>query len=84
MVEYMSCGLPIVASDVSVLREALNDGQNALLVPPKDVSGWAAAIRRMLDDPTLREALGAQARRDFLQRFTWEARARIVLEGLET
>ncbi len=80
--EYMAAGKPIVASDLPVLREVLEDGRNALLASPDDPDAWEAAVTRLVDDPALRARLGAAARSDLLREHTWDARARRVLAGL--
>lgn len=80
--EYMSWGMPMVCSDLPVLREVLVHDDNALLVGPGIVDDWAAAIARLRDDPGLAGRLGRQARADFLARYTWDARASHVLDGL--
>jgi len=82
MFEYMAAGRPIVASDLPVLREVLEDGRNALLAPPEQVDAWEGAVRRVLDDPELADRLGRSARQDLEAHYTWDARARTVLEGL--
>ncbi|MEV5880819.1 glycosyltransferase family 4 protein [Streptomyces sp. NPDC052101] len=77
--EYMSYGKAIIASDLPVLREVLDDGANCLLCPPDSVDAWADAVKRLAEDRTLREALGAEARRRLHDRHTWRARADQVL-----
>jgi glycosyltransferase involved in cell wall biosynthesis len=61
VVEAMACGLPIVASDIPVLRDLSGDGERLLLVPGDRAQDYAAALRRVRDDEALRTALGAQA-----------------------
>jgi glycosyltransferase involved in cell wall biosynthesis len=79
MFEYMSHAKPIVASDLPVLKEVLSDGNNAILCDPQDPDEWVEALRRLEGDASLRRRLGTQARRDFEQRYTWQARARRIL-----
>ena len=43
--EYMSSGVPIISSDLPVLREILEDRRNALLVPPKNFDSWDEALK---------------------------------------
>lgn len=83
MFEYMAAGKAIVSSDLPVLREVLTHERNALLVPPDDVDAWATAVKRLIDDPELRRRLGETARADLLAHYTWEARAKKVLAGLD-
>ncbi|MCI0519090.1 MAG: glycosyltransferase [Chloroflexi bacterium] len=79
--EYLACGRAIVSSDLPVFREALHDG-NALLLPADDLDAWTSALRALQGDPALRRRLSEQAQRD-AQKYTWEARAVRLLEGLE-
>jgi glycosyltransferase involved in cell wall biosynthesis len=76
--EYLACQRPIVSSNLPVLQEVLNP-QNAILVPADDPSAWEQAIQSLRNDPELRNRLASQARRD-AQRYTWETRARRILE----
>jgi glycosyltransferase involved in cell wall biosynthesis len=80
MFEYLSAGRAILASDLPVLREVLNEG-NAILIPPENVDRWSDALRSLAVDEEQRRALGAQARID-AGRYTWVERARRSLEGL--
>ncbi len=52
-IEAMSCGLPVIASDIPVHREVFDDGNVALLVPPGDVDGLREAVMRVLSDSRL-------------------------------
>jgi glycosyltransferase involved in cell wall biosynthesis len=62
LLEAMAAGLPIVSTDAPGCREAVRDGQNGLLVPPRDSAALAAALRRLIEDPGLRDRLGAAGR----------------------
>jgi glycosyltransferase involved in cell wall biosynthesis len=52
--EAMACGLPIVATDVGGIAEAVGGGAAAILVPPNDAQALADAILRLDRDPELR------------------------------
>lgn len=80
MFEYMAHAKAIVASDLPVLREVLNDS-NALLVDPEDHEGWCAAISK-LNDVNLRSKLGNRAHSDFKSTYTWRQRAKKVLADI--
>ncbi len=80
--EYLACGRAILSSDLPVLREVLNP-DNAILLDAEDVEGWSNALRLLQNDAQLRAKLGEHARRDAAL-YTWEARARAILAGLET
>lgn len=79
MFEYMAYGKAIIASDLPVLREVLNE-DIAILVKPDDYPGWVTAIDR-LRDGRKRKEIGMAAQRVFLQKYTWQKRATLVLQG---
>ena len=62
LLEAMSAGKAIVASDTGGIPEAVANGRDALLVPPGDHAALAAALRALLDDAGERERLGAEAK----------------------
>jgi glycosyltransferase involved in cell wall biosynthesis len=70
VLEAMSAGLPVVASDLPVFGEYLTSGRDALLVPVDDPAALATGLATVLDDPdlaaSLRDAALATA-----QRYTW-------------
>ena len=78
--EYLASGRAILSSDLPVFREVLNQ-ENAVLLPPDNVDAWVGAIRDLLAHPEKRSALGERARQD-AEKYTWEARAEKMLEGL--
>ena len=80
--DYMATGKPILCSDLPVLREIIQNNRNGLMLPDNDSGAWAKALERLSIDPAERNRLGSTAREDFLARFTWDARARRVLNGL--
>jgi glycosyltransferase involved in cell wall biosynthesis len=59
--EAMAAALPIVTTRCGAAIDFLVDGESCLLVPMRDSHALAAAIRRLLDDPALRERLGRAA-----------------------
>ncbi|MCA8975156.1 MAG: glycosyltransferase [Planctomycetes bacterium] len=65
MVEAMAAGLPVIASAVGSIGEAVVEGEQGLLVPPGDAVALAAAIERLAGDERLRERLAAGAARRF-------------------
>src|SRR5690606_22705579 len=78
--QYMTAGKPIIASDIPIVREILQDGITALLAPAEDIDAWVAALRQ-LEDPARARRLAAAARADLARRFTWANKATII-EGL--
>jgi len=79
-IEAMAMGLPIVTSDIDAMREVVEEGRNALLVPPHAPRPLAEAIAALLDDPARRLAFGASSRAIFEARFTLARSARAMVE----
>ena len=80
--EYLALGLPIVASDLASIREVLQAGRTALLVPPGDVGALAVAMMRLAGDPVLSASLGSAARA-LAGEYTWERRAERLEPAIE-
>ena len=79
LLEAMAAGCAVVASRVGGIPDLVEDGVNGLLVPARDPSALAAALRRLLDDPDLAARLGRAARATVAERYTLE----LALERLE-
>lgn len=71
-VEAMAHGLPVVATRVGALPDLVSDGVTGRLVDPDDIDGLAAALTGLLADAGLRRRMGAAARREALERWTWD------------
>jgi len=80
--EYMAAGKPIICSDLPVLREVLKDGNNALLCAADRPEQWVCALRRLQQEKELGGYIATRARADFLDHYTWQARAKGVISGL--
>jgi colanic acid/amylovoran biosynthesis glycosyltransferase len=65
--EAMASGVPVVASGISGIPELVEDEKSGLLVPPRDSSALASGLRRLHDDPALRERF-ARAGRETVER----------------
>jgi glycosyltransferase involved in cell wall biosynthesis len=76
--EYLVAGRAVVASRVGVIPEILEDGEHALLVPGGDVEALAAALARLVGDPSLRARLADAGRRLALERFSGARLAEIL------
>jgi len=75
----MSAGLPVIASNVGGLPEAIRHGENGLLVE-NDCREIAGAIRRLLDDGAWARRMGAAARQTIMDQFTVDHMARRTME----
>ena len=61
LLEAQWMGIPTVASNVDGLPEAIADGENGLLFPPGDSTALAEALLSLLNNESLRAAMGARA-----------------------
>lgn len=72
ILEAMRAGLPVVASDVGGVREAVQDGTTGLLVPARDSGALARALERLIKNADDRQQLGAAGHQTFVERFSFE------------
>ena len=80
--EYMAMGKAIVASDLEQIGEVLEHRRTAWLVPPGDAGALADGLATLVEDAPLRAALGAAARREVVQHYTWREHTRRTIERL--
>jgi glycosyltransferase involved in cell wall biosynthesis len=77
VIEANACGTPVIAADAPGLRDSVRDGETGLLVPPGDEAALAAALRRLFQDPALRERLGTNAV-SWASGFRWDTAAQEI------
>lgn len=78
--EYMASGRPIVASDIPSIREIVDEAM-VYFAAPDDPHSFAAAIRAALANPEEARRRAERAAQE-VRRYTWEARARRILEHM--
>lgn len=81
LLEAMRSGLPVIASRVGGVTEAVIDGVTGILVPPGDPEALARALARMAASPRERVEMGQAGRRLFVARFR-EERMLVEIEAL--
>ncbi|HEY2971138.1 MAG TPA: glycosyltransferase family 4 protein [Pyrinomonadaceae bacterium] len=72
LLSAMASGLPIVAFAIEGVRELVDEGEQLLLVTPREADALAESLVRLLSDPKLRHRLGASARRQAEAKFSLE------------
>ncbi len=77
--EAMSCGVPVVATRAGAFDELVVEGETGRLVPPGKAPEMAAAIKALLDAPTLLAKMGTAARARMLARFRLEREAEEIM-----
>jgi glycosyltransferase involved in cell wall biosynthesis len=65
----MSCGIPVVATDVGGVTEALTD-DCGMICKPKDHEGIGKSVIKLLKDKDLRDKMGVAARARVIENFT--------------
>jgi glycosyltransferase involved in cell wall biosynthesis len=71
LLEAMACGKPVVASNLPGVRSVVADGQDGLLVRPRDVNDLAEKMQVLLDDPERRRQMGLRGRSKVEEKYDW-------------
>jgi glycosyltransferase involved in cell wall biosynthesis len=71
--EYMSCALPVVASDFPAFKTLLTQAQCGVWVDPANPAAIVEAIEHLLGDRELRERMGRNGRNAVLHNYNWDA-----------
>ena len=77
--EYMAAKRPIIATDIPALHSHLVHGRNSFIIPPDNPEELTRSIRTLMRRPILSAQLAQRAYHD-VQSYTWEKRARSILE----
>ncbi len=80
--EYLGQGKAVVAPRTEPIEMVLRHGENGVLFDASAAAGLRDALALLVINPELRARLGAQARKDILERHTWEHNTAAVLNRL--
>ena len=78
-IEAMSAGVPVLTTDCAWVPRLVADGAG-MVVPVGDAEAFAAGLKKLADNPALRQRMGATGRQQVLERHTWPASAEKLLE----
>ena len=67
-IQFMACGVPVVAADVGVNRDIIQDGVNGFLASTEQE--WDEKLGRLLADAALRQRIGAAGRKTIEERYS--------------
>ena len=84
VLEAMSCGLPIIATNVRGNRDLISHGKNGILVPPWSPKEMAETILMLLGDDKMKKELGTNARKTIEEKFTWDIVSTKILHCYES
>lgn len=82
-IEAASCGIPVVASNLEGLKDAIKDGEDGFLLEPGNADAWASKIKELLENDGFRAEFGKRAKRYVEENFTWEKISKRYLEEIE-
>lgn len=80
LMQAMACGLAVISTPVGGITEAITDGEDGILVQPRDSQALAQTLENLLLDPERRKAIGARARETALRKFGFER----MLDAMES
>jgi glycosyltransferase involved in cell wall biosynthesis len=83
ILEAMSCKLPVIATDVRGNRDVIKDGENGIMVPPRNPIKLAKVIISLIDDKQLLKILGKNARKTIEEKYTWDIVSKRYLKCYE-
>ena len=82
MLEAMICEIPVIASSITGTAEAIVDGENGLLVDPRDTKALSEAMNRLVNEPDTRTNFGRKARQHVVRHFDLNKQLMMVLDEI--
>lgn len=80
MFEYMSSGIPVIASDFPLWREIIEGNQCGICVDPLDPKAIASAIDYLVSHPGIAKTMGENGRQAVLEKYNWDVQARRLID----
>jgi glycosyltransferase involved in cell wall biosynthesis len=78
LIQYLACGLPVIASPIGVNSSIVRNGQNGLLAGTEEE--WEQGLRRLIADAGLRSRFGAEGRSLAVEHYSLASQAPRLIE----
>ncbi|MFA5776839.1 MAG: glycosyltransferase family 4 protein [Parcubacteria group bacterium] len=83
VIEAASCKIPVIASNLEGLKDAIINEENGFLVESENTDAWIRKINELLADDNFRKEFGEKARQFVIENYRWEIIAEKYLEEIE-
>jgi len=83
VIEAAACRMPVIASRLEGLKDAIKDGQNGFLIKPYDTNGYVSKINELLFDDNQRKIFGEQSRQYVIENYSWEKISKKYIEEMK-
>jgi glycosyltransferase involved in cell wall biosynthesis len=83
VLEAFAAGIPAIAPCAGGVTDSIQDGSNGWLFTPGDTADFAAKLSRLIQDPALRQSMGANGKA-FVDRYSWDDRVHHLLAVWQT
>jgi colanic acid/amylovoran biosynthesis glycosyltransferase len=78
LMEAMAMEIPCVSTSIAGIPELIRDGLDGLLVPASSAEALASALKRLIENPALRQSYGAAGRKRVLERYNLPLNIRLL------
>lgn len=78
LIQYMACGIPVVASPIGINTQIVQNGTNGFLA--KDIIGWEVALRKLLTDESLRRKMGKNGRKRVEEEYSAQVQSKKLIK----
>lgn len=84
VIEAAYCRIPVLASRLEGLQDAIKNGENGFLVEPENADAWVSKISEVLANNNFREGFGEKARQYVIANYSWEKISKLYLREIES
>jgi glycosyltransferase involved in cell wall biosynthesis len=83
VIEAAACRLPVVASRLEGLQDAIKDNENGFLIDSADANGYTAKISELLSNEDSLVEFGEKARNFVIKNYSWEIIVKKYIEEIQ-